>query len=48
MTGEGAILSDEEKIPTPEGVMENWDMIMSLENARFFSNLGEMSSLLKK
>jgi NAD(P)-dependent dehydrogenase (short-subunit alcohol dehydrogenase family) len=48
MTSEGVIFSDGEKIPTPEEVMENWSKITSLENARFFSNLGEMSSILKK
>jgi NAD(P)-dependent dehydrogenase (short-subunit alcohol dehydrogenase family) len=48
MTGEGVILSDGNKIPTPEEVMKNWSRITSLENARFFSNLGEMSSILKK
>jgi len=48
MTGEGVILSDGNKIPTPEEVMRNWSRITSLENARFFSNLGEMSSILKK
>ena len=48
MTGEGVILSDGDKIPTPEEVMENWGRITSLQNPRFFSNLGEMSSVLKK
>ena len=48
MTGEGVILSDGNKIPTPEEVMENWGKITSLQNQRFFSNLGEMSSVLKK
>jgi len=48
MTGEGVILSVGNKIPTPEEVMKNWSRITSLENARFFSNLGEMSSVLKK
>lgn len=48
MTGEGVILSDGNIIPTPEEVMKNWSRITSLENARFFSNLGEMSSILKK
>jgi NAD(P)-dependent dehydrogenase (short-subunit alcohol dehydrogenase family) len=48
MTNEGVILSDGEKIRTPEEVMENWSRITSLENQSFFSNLGEMSSLLKK
>jgi NAD(P)-dependent dehydrogenase (short-subunit alcohol dehydrogenase family) len=48
MTGEGVILSDGEKIPTPEEVMENWSRITSLENPRFFNQLMEMSSVLKK
>ena len=48
MTGEGVILSDGNIIPTPEEVMENWSRITSLENVKFFSNLGEMSSILKK
>jgi NAD(P)-dependent dehydrogenase (short-subunit alcohol dehydrogenase family) len=48
MTGEGVILSDKEKIPTPEEVMENWGRITSLENPKFFSQLMEMSSVLKK
>ena len=38
MTGEGVILSDGEKIPTPEAVMENWSRITSLETPKFFSN----------
>ena len=48
MTGEGVILSDGDKIPTPEEVMENWSRITSLENPRFFNQLMEMSSVLKK
>jgi NAD(P)-dependent dehydrogenase (short-subunit alcohol dehydrogenase family) len=48
MTGEGVILSDGNKIPTPEEVMENWGKITSLENPRFFNQLMEMSSVLKK
>jgi NAD(P)-dependent dehydrogenase (short-subunit alcohol dehydrogenase family) len=48
MTGEGVILSDKKKIPTPEEVMENWGKITSLENPRFFNQLMEMSSVLKK
>ena len=48
MTGEGVILSDGNRVSTPEEVMENWDKITSLENPRFFNNLGEMSSVLKK
>jgi NAD(P)-dependent dehydrogenase (short-subunit alcohol dehydrogenase family) len=48
MTGEGFILSDGDKIPTPEEVMENWNRITSLENPRFFYQLAEMSSVWKK
>jgi NAD(P)-dependent dehydrogenase (short-subunit alcohol dehydrogenase family) len=48
MTGEGVILSDGDKVPTPEEVMENWSSITSLENPRFFNQLMEMSSVLKK
>lgn len=48
MTGEGVILSDGNKIPTPEEVMENWGKIASLENPKFFNQLMEMSSVLKK
>ncbi len=48
MTGEGVILSDGDKIPTPEEVMENWDKITSLENPKFFNQMLEMSSELKK
>lgn len=43
MTGEGVILRDGNKIPTPEDVMENWSRITSLENPRFFYQLAEMS-----
>ncbi len=48
MTGEGVILSDGDKIPTPEEVMENWDKITSLENPKFFNQMLEMSGELKK
>ena len=48
MTGEGLILSDGEKIPTPEEVMENWNRITSLANPRFFDQLAEMSSVWKE
>jgi NAD(P)-dependent dehydrogenase (short-subunit alcohol dehydrogenase family) len=47
MTGEGVILSDGNKIPTPEEVMENWSRITSLENPRFFYQLSEISSVWK-
>jgi NAD(P)-dependent dehydrogenase (short-subunit alcohol dehydrogenase family) len=48
MTGEGVILSDRKKIPTPEEVMENWSRITSLETPKFFNQLMEMSSEYKK
>jgi NAD(P)-dependent dehydrogenase (short-subunit alcohol dehydrogenase family) len=48
MTGEGVILSDGNKIPTPEEVMENWSRITSLENPRFFYQLSEISSVWKE
>ncbi len=51
MTGPGTILSDGERIPAPEEIMENWDKIMSLENPKYFDQLmtmfGELSPLLK-
>jgi NAD(P)-dependent dehydrogenase (short-subunit alcohol dehydrogenase family) len=47
MTGEGAFLSDGNKIPTPEEVMENWSKVKSLENPVFFNQLLEMSSRWK-
>lgn len=43
MTGEGIILQDGNKVPTPEDVMENWGRITSLEKPRFFYQLAEMS-----
>jgi len=42
MTGPGAILSDGERIPDPEEIMENWGKIMSLENPKYFGQLMEM------
>jgi NAD(P)-dependent dehydrogenase (short-subunit alcohol dehydrogenase family) len=47
MTGEGVFLSDGDKIPTPEQVMENWGKVKSLENPVFFNQLLEMSSKWK-
>ena len=47
MTGDGAFLSDGNKIPTPEEVMENWGRITSLENPVFFNQLLEMSGRWK-
>jgi len=48
MTGGGVILSDRNKSPTPEEVMENWSRITNLENPRFFYQLAEMSSIWKE
>ena len=42
MTGPGTILSDGERIPDPEEIMENWSKIMSLENPKYFNQLMEM------
>jgi len=47
MTGEGVFLSEGNKIPTPEEVMENWGKVVSLENPVFFNQLLEMSSRWK-
>jgi NAD(P)-dependent dehydrogenase (short-subunit alcohol dehydrogenase family) len=47
MTGDGAFLSNGNKIPTPEEVMENWGRVVSLENPVFFNQLLEMSSRWK-
>ena len=51
MTGPGTILSDGERIPAPEEIMENWDKIMSLENPKYFDQLmtmfGELGPLLQ-
>jgi len=50
MTGPGAVLSDGDKIPTPEEIMENWEKITSLENPKYFDQLmamfGELGPLL--
>ncbi|MBW2631985.1 MAG: SDR family oxidoreductase [Deltaproteobacteria bacterium] len=50
MTGPGAILSDGERIPAPEEIMENWDKIVSLESPKYFDQVmtmfGEFGSLL--
>lgn len=48
MTNEGIFLSEGDNIPTPEEVMENWNRITKLENLKFFHQLAEMSSVLKK
>ena len=36
LTAPGVSLTDGRGIPTPEDVMENWDKIMDLDNARIF------------
>jgi NAD(P)-dependent dehydrogenase (short-subunit alcohol dehydrogenase family) len=46
VTGPGAILSDGVKIPEPEEVMESWDKIKSIENPKYFDQLGEMFGVL--
>ncbi len=46
VTGPGAILSDGVRIPEPEEVMENWDKIKSIENPKYFDQLGEMFGVL--
>ncbi len=48
MTGEGVVLRDGDKIPTPEDVMKNWGRITSLENPRFCYQLSDMSALWRK
>ena len=51
MTGAGMILSDGEKVPAPEEIMEHWDTIMSLENPKYFNQLmdmlGELAPLMQ-
>jgi len=46
MTGPGTILSDGERIPDPEEIMENWDKIMSLKDPKYFDQLMEMLGVL--
>ena len=46
VTGPGAILSDGKKIPSPEEVMENWGKIKSIEDPKYFDQLGEMFGVL--
>ncbi len=48
MTGEGVVLRDGDKIPTPEDVMKNWGRITSLESPRFCYQLSDMSALWRK
>jgi hypothetical protein len=46
VTGPGVFLSDGEKIPTAEEVMENWEKIRSLESPKYFDQLPEMFGVL--
>jgi NAD(P)-dependent dehydrogenase (short-subunit alcohol dehydrogenase family) len=46
VTGPGVYLSDGEKIPSAEEIMENWDKIKSIENPKYFDQLPEMFSVL--
>lgn len=46
LTGPGAILTDGNKIPTPEEIMESWGKITSLENPKYFNMLPEMFGVL--
>ena len=46
MTGPGVIIGDGTKVPSPEGFMENWDKIKSLDSPKYFDQLGEMFGVL--
>lgn len=46
MTGPGVIIGDGTVVPSPEEFMDNWDKIKSLENPKYFDQLGEMFSVL--
>jgi len=46
MTGPGVIIGDGTVVPSPEEFMENWDNIKSLENPKYFDQLGEMFGVL--
>ena len=46
MTGPGVIIGDGTVVPSPEEFMENWDKIKSLENPKYFDQLGEMFGVL--
>jgi NAD(P)-dependent dehydrogenase (short-subunit alcohol dehydrogenase family) len=46
VTGPGVLLSDGERVPSPEEIMENWDKIKSLESPKCFDQLPEMFVVL--
>jgi NAD(P)-dependent dehydrogenase (short-subunit alcohol dehydrogenase family) len=46
MTGPGVIIGDGTVVPSPEEFMEKWDSIKSLEDPKYFDQLGEMFSVL--
>ena len=46
MTGPGVIIGDGTVVPSPEEFMEKWDNIKSLENPKYFDQLGEMFGVL--
>ncbi len=46
LTGPGAILSKDGKIPSPEEVRDNWGTITSLEDPKYFNQLPEMFGVL--
>lgn len=46
LTGPGAILSDGNRIPSPEEVRDNWEKITSIESPKHFDSLPEMFGVL--
>ena len=46
LTGPGAILSKDGKVPSVEEVRDNWGAITSLENPKYFNHLPEMFGVL--
>jgi NAD(P)-dependent dehydrogenase (short-subunit alcohol dehydrogenase family) len=46
LTGPGAIISKDGKIPSPEDVRDNWGKITSLESPKYFNQLPEMFGVL--
>ncbi|MDY6880826.1 MAG: SDR family oxidoreductase [Thermodesulfobacteriota bacterium] len=47
LTGPGVILGKGDAPPTPEEVLENWDKIVSLDNAKYFDNINPTFEELK-
>ena len=46
LTGPGAILSKDGKIPSPEEVRDSWNTITSVESPKYFNQLPEMFGVL--